>query len=134
MSRDALLTAKKRLSEFELDESLMIAHAEAMFCRDCEEHVQHGLEAFSWVELVAHQAERGERFSNLSVDELRLVVAQLFVDWLKRAEQAKGWVDKCTGIGFTIENTSKLLACIDSAHDWIESYDLQMIASRSFED
>ena len=113
----ALRIARERVGRYR-DESddLMRRHAEAIDCRDCEDFLQLGIEAFNWLGR-ADQTIRQEVFAGrLEHDpEVDSALAALYSEWLKPCGYAEHWVAVQRERGFRVDNLEEFRKCCREA-------------------
>lgn len=96
-------------------------HTEAMDCRDCEEFIQSGLEAFKWLcrseQLVRQASYRGLcQFD----DDTRSAFDMLYRAWLKPCDFAEEWIQKQVARGYTLDNLEEFRDACESVEYIIE--------------
>lgn len=96
-------------------------HAEAMNCRDCEEFLQKGINAFKFLryaEEVMRQADyRGiESFT----EELRETVGKLYGAWSGPCEMAEKWITALDKEGYVPDNLKAFREACDQVQEIVE--------------
>ena len=107
-------------------------HAEAMECRDCEDCLRLGLQAFEWIR-TAHAHFQADVLSGDAAfdDNFEQVITGLYATWLAVSEVVEPWVAKLENRGYTVEAAGKLRECCQEARDAIEERSLAHAARRA---
>ena len=111
MSMDnlALRTARKHVQNYSYEsDDLMLRHAEAIDCRDCEDLLQLGIDAFKWLgradRVIRSAVYRGLAEYDPSLD---VALAALYAEWLKPCTFAEGWIAQQEQRGFRVDNLAE---------------------------
>ena len=126
MSQLAFDAAKNGVDFFtDQTSQIMQDHSLAMACRDCEDFLQMGIDAFRWLqraeENIRDGAMSGAVSFNLEVDE---AITRMYEKWLGPCDDAEMWVAEQLRQGFTPDNLNKFRACCEEVRDTIEKRSL----------
>ncbi|MFO1019106.1 MAG: hypothetical protein U0903_00175 [Planctomycetales bacterium] len=107
-------------------------HAEAMNCRDCEEFLQKGINAFKFLryaEEVMRQADyRGiEPFTG----DLRETVGRLYRAWFGPCEMAEQWIETLGGQGYFPENLKAFREACDQVQEIVDQQEWHVRAAHA---
>lgn len=99
----------------------MARHAEATECRDCEDFLRMGIEAFDWLAR-ADEAIRSAVYSGaMAFDpECDSTLAALYSEWLKPCEYAERWIAIQQNRGFHVDNLEEFRRCCQEARAIVE--------------
>ena len=71
---------------------ILQAHTEAMDCRDCEDYLRLGLQAFNWLRTARkHIAEDIHSGQGVFNEELEQSITELYANWLEPCAEAEEW-------------------------------------------
>jgi hypothetical protein len=101
--------ARKYLGDYEGQyDEIMARHAEAMECRDCEDLLEHGLNAFQWLrraeEVLRQTARAGickTPEDNQSIRDGHEALNGLFSEWLRPCQHTEERIAQQEKLGFT---------------------------------
>jgi hypothetical protein len=110
-----LRTAKSRVSEYEHEfDDLAVRCAEANECRDLEDFLRLGIEAFDWIERADLWLRGVVASESISRDEEDAVVAAIDAmcrAWLRPCKFARDWIARVQAMDFQIENLDRFREC-----------------------
>jgi hypothetical protein len=119
----ALRTARNCVRYYN-DESanLLERHAEAMDCRDCEDLLQLGIDAFHWLGR-ADQATRAAVYRGQAEYDpsFEVALATLYAEWLRPCVYADRWAAVQEKRGFHVENLDKFRQCCEEVRAIVEA-------------
>lgn len=118
----AFRTACNRINSYrDESEALMARHAEATECRDCEDFLCMGIEAFDWLAR-ADEAIRSAVYSGVMAfnPEYDSTLAALYSEWLKPCEYAERWIVLQQNRGFHVDNLEEFRRCCQEARAVVE--------------
>jgi hypothetical protein len=113
--RLALRHAQVVVKSYADEEGRLREHHEAMECRDCEDFLQLGIDAFDWI-VRADQLIREAAYRNvagLDYAQAERAVRTLCEAWLKPCKQAQAIIAGQTERGFCIENLARFRKCCE---------------------
>ena len=114
MSTDTLSyrVACRHVDLFADESELMKQHFEAMECRDCEDFLQLGIDAFRWL-VRADEIIRSNVYQQKADydPELDQALETLFVRWLEPSEFANEWIASLLSREFTPDNLDQFRKC-----------------------
>jgi hypothetical protein len=92
-----------------------------MECRDCEDFLQLGIEAFTWIER-AHGNLRESIYGGKSVfdPEAESLLTELYESWLRPYADAEKWAQAQAQRGYFPDNLTAFRACREKALDVLE--------------
>lgn len=118
----ALMIAHRRVHAY-ADESdrLMQRHAEAMECRDCEEFLKKGMDAFKWLRC-AEETMREADYEGLyeMTAEVRSALDRLSAAWLTPCEFAETWISSLAERGYAPDNLKEFRETCEEAEDLVQ--------------
>ena len=86
-------------------DDLMRDHAQAMECRDCEEHLQQGIDAYKWLRRAEETLREADYEGILTFSkDLEMAIDTLYKAWLGPAEHAERWIKALRQKGYTPDN------------------------------
>lgn len=102
-------------------EQLLKDHQEAMECRDCEDFLRLGIEAFQWLQK-AHQNIQDDVYHGRSVydEHVERAVTKLYQRWLKPYDTAQRWMKSLRDQGFELDNAVDFARCCHEASSILE--------------
>ena len=102
-------------------ERLLKDHKEAMECRDCEDFLRLGIEAFRWLQK-AHQSIQDDVYHGRSVydDAFEHAITKLYQLWLKPYNTAQRWMKSLQGHGFELDKADHFARCCHEASAILE--------------
>ncbi len=99
--------AKKHVSKYAEQDRIMAQHCSAMKCRDCEDFLQLGIEAYQWIAR-ADQTLRQAAVEGLDVpEEAKDVLCKLYTSWLTSCAHAEDRIREQEQQGFTVANAGR---------------------------
>lgn len=118
----ALRTARSHVHAYSGEcEELMARHAEAMDCRDCEDFLQLGIDAFRWLGRADVQYRmrvyRGVAEYDAKFEE---DLAALYRLWLKPCDYALQWAEKQLRLEYRLDNLEEFKRCVEEAKALID--------------
>ena len=119
----AFRTARNLIQSYRGEmEDLIERHEEASACRDCEDFLQLGIEAYHWL-IRADQAIRGAIYEGkIEYDaDLEKTLAALYADWLKPCDYAERWIAATIGRGFAVEHLEEFGKCCEEVRAIVEN-------------
>ena len=88
-------------------------HVSAMECRDCEDFLQLGIDAFNWMIRADEQFREAIFDGRIEYDaETDESLSLLFRTWLKPSSYAEKWAAEQTERGFTLEKIAQFRQCV----------------------
>lgn len=108
----ALRAARQHVASFTDESEIVIKnHLEAMECRDCEDVLQLGIDAFGWLAR-ADECIRGAVFRGMDYDaDADDVIRELFKGWLRPCDPVNKWIDTQIQRGYHPENLDEFRKC-----------------------
>ena len=102
-------------------EQLLKDHQEAMECRDCEDFLRLGIEAFQWLQK-AHQSIQDDVYHGRSIFDAHVehAITKLYQRWLKPYSTAERWMKGLQGQGFELDNAVDFARCCQEASAILE--------------
>lgn len=120
----AFRTAEQRVGNFADESDWFRLHEQAMECRDCEDVLRIGIEAFEWLNR-ADETVRGDVIRGLvshdPQDDQRL--GSLFRRWLASCEKVNHWIHQLQSRGFEVENVEDFCRCETEARAMVAYLD-----------
>ena len=103
-----------------------------MECRDCEDFLRLGIEAFQWLQK-AHQNIQDDVYQGRSVfdEHVEHAITKLYQRWLKPYNTAQRWMTSLQGQGFELDNAVDFARCSDEASAILEERRLAEAARRA---
>ena len=103
----------------------MLRHAEAIDCRDCEDLLQLGIDAFKWLgradRVIRSAVYRGLAEYDPSLD---VALAALYAEWLKPCTFAEGWIAQQEQRGFRVDNLAEFpSSCCEEVRAIVEAHE-----------
>jgi hypothetical protein len=92
-----------------------------MECRDCEDFLRLGIEAFQWLQK-AHQSIQDDVVHARSVFDghIEHAITKLYQRWLKPYATAEHWMKGLQDEGFEIDNAVEFARCCQEASAILE--------------
>ncbi len=121
----AVRTAKKYVKNYN-DESdaLMQAHREAMDCRDCEDFLQLGIDAFHWILAADCKVRLALKDGNFEEFESQQVVLEVLARcWLQPCKYAEHWIQLQQQAGNEPDNLVLFRKCCVEMAAIVESFE-----------
>ncbi len=121
----AVRTAKKFVKNYN-DESdaLMLAHQEAMDCRDCEDLLQLGIDAFAWIMSADCKVRLALKNGNYEEFESQQTALQMLCRaWLLPCEYAERWIAIQQNTGNKPENQAAFRQCCIEMQAIVKSFE-----------
>ena len=111
---------------------LMKQHAEAMECRDCEDFLKMGIEAYQWLQR-AEDTMREADYAGIFefTRETRETLDTLYVAWLKPCEFAEKWIASLNNRSYFPDNLSKFRDACERAQESVQNRDWQNRATNT---
>jgi hypothetical protein len=129
----ALDLARHRVQAY-ADESvgLMAQHTEAMDCRDCEDFLKLGVDAFQWLTRADDMLSAAAHDGLLDfTPELRAALGELYESWLRPCDAAERWIATLEQAGFTPEHLAEFRAACEVARNNVERQQWQEVTARA---
>jgi hypothetical protein len=113
-------------------ERLLKDHEEAMECRDCEDFLRLGIEAFQWLQK-AHHSIQDDVYHGRSVYDAHVehAITKLYQRWLKPCNTAQRWMKGLQDQGFELDNAIDFANCCDVASAILEERRMAEAARRA---
>jgi hypothetical protein len=121
---DTYSIASKRIDEFE---STMRAHFEAMDCRDCEDHLLLGIEAFRWVESAQHGAARAMAANGFS-QQLYDAITALYRRWLQPCASTIEWAESHRENNYDVRFLAEFKRCCTRASAYLGAVEHEQLS------
>jgi hypothetical protein len=124
MGNIALRTATTFVNSFTSEDAVIEASRQADDCRDCEDFLQLGIDAFDWL-IRADQKIReaifdgAEGFDPLVEDALRLLCQR----WLKPCEHARKWAVIQFNRGYKVDNLDRFNECCEEMQAIVRAHE-----------
>lgn len=100
----SLRLAEKHVKEYRDQDVLMSQHEKAMACRDCEDFLESGIQAYKWLRR-ADRVLRQAAIERLEVpEEARDALASLYRNWLLPCPQAEERIKQQADRDFRLKN------------------------------
>jgi len=119
--------------EFYANESdLMTQHGEVMDCRDCEDFLRLGIDAFHWISR-ADEALRSAEYDGGSDEAARLDLALdgLYKGWQRPCECARKWIQLQVAKGHSPGNLREFQECCEEVEDRVQRRDWEHRSRRA---
>ena len=111
---------------------ILQAHTEAMDCRDCEDYLRLGLQAFNWLRTACkHIAEDIHSGQGVFNEELEQSITELYANWLEPCAEAEEWAAQQEHRGYTVDTATEFRGCCQEARDILEQRSLVHAARRA---
>lgn len=122
MNEIAMRAAEREVTAYGIQfAEIMEQHNLAMECRDCEDFLRMGIEAFTWIERAWQNYQQrifdGQTNHNPEVEKR---FTELYQNWLKPCDDAERWIDIQRQRGFYPDNLDKFRACCEEVRDILE--------------
>ncbi len=121
----SLKLAKKHVEEYSKQDSIKALHNEAMECRDCEDWLEIGLEAFRWLkqadQTIRQAAVEGFAVSSSAPNS----IATLYRAWLRPCDRAEGLAKEQIGRGFRLKNLTEFREACEFVRQQVRIIDLE---------
>jgi len=113
-------------------EQLLKDHEEAMECRDCEDFLRLGIEAFQWLRK-AHQNIQDDVYQGRSVYDAHVehAITKLYQRWLKPYNTAERWMKNLKDQGFELDKAVDFARCCHEASAILEERLMAEAAGRA---
>ena len=129
----SLRLAKKRVEEYRDQDAIMSQHQEAMACRDCEDFLEHGIEAYNWL----RQADRVLRQAAVEgfgvSEEARDALAALYRVWLNPCPHAEERIKQQEERNFRLRNLHEFRAACEYVEQQVRLLDMEEEIDDAFE-
>jgi hypothetical protein len=106
-------------------EKLIKQHIHAMECRDCEDFLQSGIDAFKWIQRARQNYQQsifdGQASHNIKIENQ---FTQLYQNWLTPCDNAEKWIKLQIDRGFYPDNLKEFRACCEEVRDLLEQRSL----------
>ncbi len=121
-------TAKSRVHEYEqyqheIDD-LLVRCAEANECRDLEDFLKLGIDAYDWIERADLWLRGAVASGSLTRDEEEAVCAAIDTlcrGWLRPCKFAREWIARIQAMGFEIDNLNRFQECCRQMESIVDS-------------
>ena len=131
MSINLCLTVAQRRVRDYTDESdrLTAAHRDAMECRDCEEFLQHGINAYKWIKH-ADEFLREADYQGVAemTQEVRDALDLLYKSWVSPCAFAERWIADTAEKGHEPDNLHSFREICEEARDVIQNREWRRMA------
>ncbi|MBS0266192.1 MAG: hypothetical protein JSS02_29955 [Planctomycetes bacterium] len=123
MNNICLDLAQRHVAEYTNEsDRLMREHGAAMKCRDCEEFLQQGINAFKWL----RQADDFLREADAAgveayTAELRETFDLLYKKWLEPLAFAEQWIQENVKGGYAPDNLAEFSQICEEAREFVET-------------
>lgn len=123
-------TAKSRVHEYEQygheheSDNLLVRCAEANECRDLEDFLKLGIDAYDWIERADLWLRGAVASGALPSDEENSVIAAIDTlcrGWLRPCNFARAWIARIQGKGFKIDNVDRFHECCRQMESIVDS-------------
>jgi hypothetical protein len=105
-------------------DDLIQRHAEGIDCRDCEDFLQLGIDAFKWLGRADHVIRSAVYRGLAEYDpSLDVALAALYAEWLKPCTLAEGWIAQQEARGFRVDNLAEFRACCEEVRAIVEAHE-----------
>lgn len=121
----AFRTAEQQVKNYAHESlQLMQEHHAAMDCRDCEDFLQLGIDAFQWL-IRADQLFRVAVYESIEAYDQQLDerLQHLFRQWLGPCDYAEKWIERQTAKGYHLDNLEKFRECCREMAAIVEALD-----------
>jgi hypothetical protein len=133
MSNICITVAQRRVREY-TDESdrLMQDHVDVLACGDCEAFLQHGINAYKWLQS-AEEFLREADYQGLVAFEpdLRDALDSLYEAWMRPCEFAERWIVQNVQRGCQISNLAEYRAICEEASELLQEREWRRTAKRA---
>jgi hypothetical protein len=123
MDNLAFRTARLHVHNYsDQSDDLMRRHAEAIECRDCEDFLQLGIDAFKWLgradRVIRSAVYRGVAEHDPSLD---VALATLYAEWLRPCTFAERWIAQQESRGYRVDNLAEFRVCCEEVRAIVEA-------------
>jgi hypothetical protein len=124
----ALRAARQHVVNFTDESEIVIKnHLEAMECRDCEDILQLGIDAFHWLNR-ADEYIRGAVYNGMEYDaDSDEAIRELFKCWLRPCDPVNKWIDTQIQRGYHPENLDEFRKCEKEVRSIVKSLDADVM-------
>ncbi len=106
-------------------EDLMRRHAEAIDCRDCEDFLQLGIDAFDWLNRADESIRRAILNGRAEYDpKAERTLLEMYARWLRPCEHAERWIAVQAKRGFHVDNSGRFRECCVDVRAIVEDNNL----------
>ncbi len=123
----ALRTARKHVQNFERESTaavVMQEHHDAMECRNCEDFLQLGIDAFHWVMNADCRMRVAVSEGDVAADDsFELLLLALCSQWLVPCAFAEQWIARLEADGFKLDNAEEFRNCRREMSAIVKSFD-----------
>lgn len=135
MSNTLLDVTKSAVNQYVGDfDKLMEEHSQAMECRDCEDVLQVGIEAYKWLawcEETFREAHARGIPSNGDADQ---ALTMLLEAWLQPCGPAESWIDRLSRMGHAPHNLSEFREACDHVRALVEDRTWSDMTAAAFDE
>ena len=119
----ALRAARRQVTNFAEECEIIKIHQEAMECRDCEDVLQLGIDAFTWLTR-ADECIRRAVFEGVEYDaDTDAAIRELFQGWLRPCDAANQWIDGLLRKGYHPHNLDAFRTCEREVRSIVKAHD-----------
>ena len=130
----SLKLAEKHVSEYSNQDSFNERHREAMECRNCEDFLELGINAFKWL-TQADETIRQAAIEGLEVSEnIPEVIATLYRAWLRPCDRAEALIKEQRERGFRLKNLNEFRDACDFVRQQVRLMDMENTLNKAQQD
>jgi hypothetical protein len=120
--RNALHHVRRYTNE---TDDLMNRHAEAIDCRDCEDFLQLGIDAFNWLNRADESIRRAICAGSIQHDhKIERALHVMYARWLRPCVHAERWIAVQEQRGFRVDNLRTFRECCAEVRAIVDNNDL----------
>jgi len=129
----SLRLAEKHVEEYRDKEAIMSRHRAAMECRDCEDFLQLGIEAYTWLRR-ADRMLRQAAVKGIDVPaEARDLLATLYRHWLIPCSHAEEWIKQQEDRKFALRNADEFREVQEQVKRQVRLFDMEEQLESAFQ-
>jgi hypothetical protein len=99
----------------------LVEHHDAMECRDCEEFLQKGIDAYKWLSRAEEAFLQADADGVIELtDEIEQSVKKLYEGWQQPCTFAEKWIATLTQRDYCIDNLPEFRHCCSLVRDWLD--------------
>lgn len=133
MSELAFRTAREQVQLFtDQSRELLAEHCMAMECRDCEDFLQLGIDAFRWIQRAYDHMRQCVYDKKVAFSqEAENAVTDLYASWLLPCNHAQKWAQIQLDRGYYPDNLDEFRQCREEVEDILEQRSLLSMGRRA---
>lgn len=129
----ALIIARRRVHDYATEShELMQNHAEAMECRDCEDFLAKGIDAFKWLRNAEDTMREADYQGVFEFSEpIQQALDALYEMWLVPCRFADTWIESIAARGYVPDNLKKFREACEEADYTVQHRDWKKKATKA---